>query len=448
MKNSLDLTQASIPKLIRQLAIPTSIGFFFNTMYNVVDTFFGGLISTQAIAALSLSFPVFFIVIALGSGISTGVTALISNSLGEKKEKDARNYAVQSISFSIIIGILLTILGFLFSPFLFKLLGAEGEYLTIAVSYINIILLGSVFFILTFVINGILSAQGDTKTYRNFLVAGFFLNLLLDPAFIYGWFGLPALGLTGVAWATFSIQAIGLIYMGYRVSLTKIFCRECLQYIKPKYQYYKNISAQSFPAGLNMLTVAIGIFVITYFISIFGKSAVAAYGIATRIDQIALLPNIGLNMAVLALIGQNNGAKKFDRCGEAYRTAMKYGFFLTTLGALAVFIFAGPLMSVFSKDQNVINIGVQYLHISILIYWAYTINFLTVSALQGLKKPNYAIWIGAYRQIAAPLVIFYLLSRLLNFGLTGIWWGIFIINWSAAVFSLFYVKRTLNKMFN
>jgi putative MATE family efflux protein len=441
-----DLTKGSIPIQIRKIAIPASVGFFFNTMYNVVDTYFGGLVSTDAIAALSLSFPVFFIIIAMGSGIGTGATALISNALGARESKKARLYSLQAISFSIIIGLALTVIGYFTAPLLFKILGAEGEYLNISVAYMNVILLGSVFFGLTFVINGILNAQGDTETFRNFLIIGFILNMIFNPWLMFGWLGFPALGFIGVAWSTFIIQIIGLIYMGRVIIKKNIFCKGCVKYFKPRLKIFKEISQQGFPASLNMMTVAIGIFVITYFISPFGKAAVAAYGVATRIDQIALLPSIGLNIAALTLIGQNNGAKQFERCKEIYKKVMQYGLAVTAIGMLLILLFRYQLMAFFTEDASVIDIGYFYLLISIFVYPAYTILFITVSALQGLKKPNFAIWIGAYRQILAPLIIFYLFSQVFGWGLSGIWWGIFTINWTAVVISLSYTKKVMNNL--
>ena len=150
-----ELTTKPVPQLIRQIAIPASVGFFFNTMYNVVDTFFGGLISTQAIAALSLSFPVFFIIIALGSGIGTGVTALVSNSLGSNNQTQAKRFAAQSLSYAIIVSLFLTFFGVFVSAPLFRILGASGEYLELALSYINVIFYGTIFFVLNFTLNSI-----------------------------------------------------------------------------------------------------------------------------------------------------------------------------------------------------------------------------------------------------------------------------------------------------
>jgi putative MATE family efflux protein len=441
------LISKPIPGLIAQLAVPASIGMFFNTMFNVVDTYFSGLISTEAVAALSLSFPVFFVILAMGFGVSTGATALIANALGAGDENGARLYAIQSVSFSVLLSMLLTLVGLLSAPALFRLLGASGSYLSIALAYINVIFLGMVFFSLNFVLNAILSAQGDTKSFRNVLIIGFFLNLVFDPWFIYGGYGMPALGLAGVAWATVLIQMISVCFMGLRVVRSALICRECLRMLVPRKAYFMEIAKQGFPASLNTMSIALGIFIITWFISKYGQAAVAAYGIATRVDQIALLPIMGLTTATLTLMGQNNGAGRFDRCREVYRSALVYGIFITTISMLIVFFLPRNIMQLFSGDEAVLGIGSFYLRISAFIYWAYIILFVAVAALQGLKRPAYAIWIGLYRQVVAPVIVFYTLANLLGMGLSGIWWGIFVVTWSATLFTLLYVRMTMNLMF-
>ncbi|HLC19289.1 MAG TPA: MATE family efflux transporter [Candidatus Nanoarchaeia archaeon] len=444
MHNAHDLTVGHIPSLIRKLAIPASIGFFFHTMFNVVDTYYGGLVSTEALAALSLSFPIFFIVIALSSGIGTGATALISNALGEKNKIEAREYAGQAISFGIIAGIILTVIGLLISPSLFRLMGASGTYLTTALEYMNVIFYGAIFFIINQMLNSSLSAIGDTKSFRNFLVIGFFLNVILDPWFLWGGYGLPAIGFAGIAWATILIQFMGTVYLTLRCIHENIIGNDWRQRLKPNLSYYKKIASQGFPASLNMMTIAIGIFVITYFVGWFGKQAVAAYGIGTRIEQIALLPMIGLNMATLAIAGQNNGAKMHERVVETWKTALRYGIMVVAFGFVVVFFAAPFLMRLFSNDTEVIEIGTTYLHIASFISIAYVLMFITIAALQAMKKPLFAIFIGAYRQIIAPVIIFYLLALVLGLGLSGIWWGIFIVNWSAAVITLLYGKKIMN----
>lgn len=446
MENNNHLTTAPVPQLIRMIAIPSSIGFLFNTLFNVVDTYFAGVVSTDAIAALSLSFPVFFIIIALGSGISTAATALVANSLGANDIRTARYYSVQAVSFSFFASLFLSWLGVVASPTLFRMLGASDSYLAMALSYSNVIFYGSIFFLLSFVLSGILASQGDTKTYRNLLIAGFFLNIVFDPWFISGGYGLPAMGLAGVAWATLAIQLLTTAFLLVKVGRTDIWCKECREMLAPRWRYYRDITQQAVPASLNMLTVAIGVFVITYFISRYGKAGVAAYGIATRIDQLATLPIIGLNIAALTLVGQNNGAKLFARVKEIIRACLLYGFYVTAIGVAVVFALSPQIMGLFTHDQEVVSIGAGYLRISAFVYFAYTILYVSTSALQGLKKPLYAIWIGLYRQIAAPLLVFWFLAVFLDWQLYGVWWGIMIVNTSAAIITMLYLKTVLKKI--
>ncbi len=372
----------SIPVLVRRLAIPASIGFFFNTMYNVVDTFYAGLVSTQALAALSLSFPVFFLIIAFGYGLSTGATALISNYLGAGNREKAIRYTAQSISYAVLLSIGLTIFGYFSAPFLFQILGASKNYLTMSLDYINVIYYGAVFFVLSFILNAPLNAVGNTKPYRNFLIIGFFLNLILNPIFMFGWIGFPALGLAGIALATVVIEILGCVYLCYKLYESGLINVSTRKSLLPDLKSFKDLTQQGFPASMNMATVAIGIFVITYFVSRFGKEAVAAYGIATRIEQIALLPTIGLNIATLSLVGQNMGANKCHRVRETLHTTLKYGAFVALFGVLLLFIFSKLLMGLFTDDHAVVNIGSVYLKIAAFLLWSYVIMFINVSALQ------------------------------------------------------------------
>ena len=442
----MNLTKDPVPKLIKQLAVPASVGFFFNTMYNVVDTYFAGKLSTDALAALSVSFPVFFILIAVSSGISQGATAILSNSLGADDRQEAQSMAVQSVLFSMTLGVLLMLIGFAACPTLFKILGAEGPYLSITTSYMNGILTGTLFFIGQSIGNAILNAQGDTTTFRNLLIAGFLMNLVLDPWFMYGGMGLPAMGIRGIALATVLIQALGCIYMAVKVSNSKLRLPWGRAAWFPDMQAWKQLAQQGIPASVNMMTVAAGIFVITWFVSFFSKEGVAAYGIATRIEQIILLPTIGLNIAVLALTGQNNGAGRIDRVREMRKFAMKAGLIMMLAGGVALYWSAGWMMQRFTDDTEVTRIGAEYLRIASITLCSYVILFQTVFMLQGLKRPMIALWIGLYRQILAPCIVFYLLAFVLDWKLDGIWWGIFGVTWSAALFTLALGNRILNQI--
>jgi putative MATE family efflux protein len=293
--------------------------------------------------------------------------------------------------------------------------------------------------------NAVLNAQGETKPFRNILIVAFFLNIGLDPWFIYGGLGVPAMGVVGIALATLAAEAVGCVYLGYKVLQTGLVSRGDLANALPKFGPFREIARQGLPASVNLLTVGMGIFVITYFVSLFGKEAVAAYGSAMRVEQIVLVPSIGLNVSTLTLVAQNNGARLFDRINQTLRISLSYGAVLMGIGTVLVLVGANYLMTFFTDDPSVIRIGATYLRIDALVFYAYVVLFVHVAALQGMKRPLYALWIGLYRQIVAPAILFWSLIHVFETGLTGIWWGIFAVTWSAALFTLFYARRLIGR---
>jgi putative MATE family efflux protein len=442
--NSQNLTTENIPTLIRQLAIPASVGMFFNTMYNVVDTFYAGLISTQAISALTLSFMIFFLIIGFGYGFSSAITALLGNALGKKRYKLASIYAHKGLIFVPVIGIVLTILGYFAAPYLFTLLGAKGEYLQISLDYINTILFGSIFFMFNFSLNSILVATGDTKSYRNSLIFGFFGNIILNPIFIYGF----NLGIKGLALATVLIQVINMFYLLYKVLQTKLVHFEKLEYFMPNLRIYKLFATQGLPASLNMLTMSIGSLILTYFVSHYGVQAVAGYGIGYRVEQLMLLPALGLNTAVLTLVSNNFGAKKYDRVIETLKVSIKYGFIISTIGIISLTILGRFIISLFDSNPIVVDFGVDYLLVEIWIFYAYVVLFICVSTLQAIKQPKMLLYIGLYRQIFAKLIIAYFIVKYFELDFIYLWFGILFMIYSAAIFAYFYTNGLLKKICN
>lgn len=428
------------------MAIPAGTGFFFNTMFNVVDIWYGGRLSTTALAAMSLSFPVFFILLAIGTGVSTGATALIGNALGRGARDEARQYVLQALSFALVHALALSLVGLVSLPYIFSFMGAQGEYLSLALNYMNVIFAGASFFLLNFVMSAILNSHGNTVTYRNFLICGFFLNLALDPWFMYGGLGLPAMGLSGIAFATVLIQCIGNFYLFSQLSRTGAVASFTLRELRPQWHYYKELFGQGFPAAMNMMTVTIGIFIITWFVGKFGQEAVAAYGIATRIEQIALLPVMGLNISTLALTAQNYGAGRFDRIRQVLAVSLRIGFMMAISGTLAALTFTSELMHFFTRDAAVVEVGIRFLRIEAFVFPAYVLLYICVSAMQGVKRPSFALWIGLYRQIAGPFLVFHILTTILGWGIMGIWWGIFTVTWSAAAIVVVYVSWILKKL--
>lgn len=441
-----DLTTAPIPELIRRLAIPASVGFLFNTLYNVVDTFWAGRYSTDGLAALSLSFPIFFLMIAMGMGFATGATALMGHALGSDDRRGAARIASQSLVLSLLAAIFIMVVGYLSVPSLFRLLGASDAYLRICLDYMFVILAGTPVLLQVHMCNAILNAQGDMTSFRNYLIVATLANIVLDPWFMFGGLGLPEMGMRGVAAATILVQVGGLLYLLRQALATGLLRRDAGAGYWPDRQILAAITGQGIPASANLMTVALGIFVITYFLSHFGQEVVAAYGVATRIEQLVLLPTIGLNTATLALAAQNGGALKFDRVRQAVRQALTYGAVIVACGLLLLLFAAEFLMQLFTDDPAVVATGAHYLRIAAFIQYAYVLLFVNTSTLQGLKRPAFALWIGLYRQLAAPFLFFWLATRVWNFGVDGVWAGVFAITWSAALVAVVFAQNVVRRL--
>jgi putative MATE family efflux protein len=417
----------------------------FNTLFNIVDTIYAGNIGTNALAGMSLSFPVFFVVISLAMGIGTGATALISNSLGEKDKSSFHNLGFNAVALGMLITIFITFFGsWLIAEPLMNLMGGAPDTIQYGLDYINFIFYGSIFFIMNMILNAMLSSQGDTKSYRNVLIIGFALNMILDPLFILGWFGLPKLGTIGVALATVIVQAVGTVYLTYRVIKSPSFELALFKKCRVQLKVWKDLLAQGIPATLNMMTIALGVFVINYFvIRLAGDATIAAYGAAVRIEQLALLPALGLNTAALTITGQNYGARNYDRILEVFKKTMLYSVLIMVLAMIIIYPTAPFLIRIFNQDPEVIEAGTVYLRIEYLCFTTYVIMNIAISVLQGLKRPGIAVYVGLYRQIIMPIAVFYVLSYVLNMGVLGVWWGVVFINWTATIFVIIYVLRKL-----
>lgn len=439
-----DLTQGDLKQHIFAMAIPASIGMLFQALYNITDAYYVGQISTQALAALSLTFPVYFMIIALGSGIGGAVTAFVAQFLGAKNPDAAKSIAHQSVGLSLVLSIVLGVLGLLSSPFLFSLLGAKGEVLGFSLEYMNIIFFGLPFFFLSMLANSMLSAIGDTKRFGISLVIGFFLNLVLDPAFMYGWWGLPAMGIAGVAFATVLAQGFNLVYMSWPIIKTKL-----IDFSQPQLffelSYLGNIVSQGVPSSLNYASTALGFLVITGFVSTYGDAALATYGIGTRIDQLIVLPCLGFAIATVAIVGQNYGAKNWERIKQHYATALMYGISSMSFGVVIVWVFAPQIVSLFSNDPLVLLKSVEYLRITSFGYIAVAVLMVSRSMLQGLTKASHSLAISLLQIFVISIPAILTFGYFFKENEISIWFGILTTLFATAAIAYWYVLHILNK---
>ena len=434
----MDLLKDNIPKLVRKLSVPAMVGTLFQTLYNVVDTFFAGKISPEALSALSKSFPIYFIIIATSIGVTVAGTSLIGNSIGEKDNKKTLNYFSHIIYYGILISIFITFLGLYFSEPVFFLMGSTEEVASLGLEYTNIIYSGSFLFILVVSLNSLLHAEGDTKTYRNALILSFFLNILLNPILIFGFYFIPALGMKGIAIATLIAQTVAFLIIFKKVLKSNLFKNILISYFIPKFFFLKNIFFQSMPIIISICGYSIASAIVFKYAGLSGEYAAAGYGAGTKIEQVVLLPILGINTAIITIIAQNFGARNILRIKETYFQAIKYAFIIMIISSFIIYFGAEMITKLFSKDLEVVEFGKLYLEISAFVLPAYPIFFLSNGFFMALKKAENALIANICRNGIFPFVVFYT-AIYFNSDFSEFFWLWVIFNW---IFSLMYLGYT------
>ena len=447
MSKSIKLTKDPIWTLLRKVTIPASVGSLFQTFYNLVDTWFAGKISAEAIGAIAKSFPIYFTIIAVGVGIGAATNAMIGNSIGEKKERVASLYIAQSLIFAVVVSILVTLFGLNASNFLLGVMGSNAEGIVLTRKYLDIIFYGTFIVLIQISLNGTLNAQGDTKSYRNVLIFSFFLNIFLNPLFIWGYGFIPGFGIAGLAIATVISQLIGTIYLAYKVNNCKIRAYLKIECFIPKFHFLKSLTNQAVPVMFSMLFIGVGIFNILYFIGKFGDLATAGYGAALRIEQVFLLPVIGLNTAVLSIGGQNFGAKAYDRIRELYTKALFFGVSFMVVAGIIIFLGAEFFVSLFTDNQEAIKHGAIYLKVAAFIGPIYPSFFITTAVFQAIKKPLYSLYLSILRLTAFPFLSLWYVINIRGGDYKDIFYTILVTNWVMGIALLIFIGYFLNNVF-
>ena len=447
MSQQIKLTKDPIWILLRKVTIPASTGSLFQTFYNLVDTWFAGKISAEAIGAIAKSFPIYFVIVAVGVGISAATNASIGNLLGEKKERRASLLIAQSVVFAITVSIIVTFFGINSSNFLLSILGSDQQSIILTRQYLDIIFYGTIIVLVQTSLNGTLNAQGDTKSYRNVLIFSFFLNIFLNPLFIWGYGIVPAFGISGLAIATVISQFIGTLYLAYKVNSCKLKEYLKIKCFVPKPELIRDLLEQSLPIMFSMLFIGVGIFNVLYFIGQFGELAAAGYGAALRIEQVFLLPVIGLNTAVLSIGGQNFGAKNFDRIRELYKKALLFGSSFMICAGLIIFFNAEYFVSLFTDNVEVIKHGIIYLQIAALIGPIYPVFFITTAVFQALKKSIYSLYLSILRLTAFPFLCLWYVINIKGGDYEDIFYTIMATNWIMGIAVLLFIGYFLNNVF-
>ena len=420
-----DLTKGPMALHFRRLAIPAALGMLFATLYNVVDVYYAGKLSTDAQAGLAIGYQAFFILMALGFGLSSALSALVSNAKGSGETSQVRQYISQGLTFAVILTLLSMIVGCFIGPTLIGIVSEPGAYRNAGLGYFGWLIFALPGFLIAYGGNGILQAHGDTLSMQRALMLAFVANIILNPLFMFGVPGyLTGMGFNGIAAATIISQTCVMLFILFR-----IFQLEAMQSLKlseflPSKDIFKQIFSQLLPASTALMVMFISGFVVQFALKQFGGHAVAAYGVALRIEQILLLPVLGMTGALLPIAGQNFGAKEFERVRSALKYCWKAGFVMSIVAVPALLFGASFAMSLFTNDPDVIRAGSSYLRVDAFLFPIYMMLFSINSILQAFKKAIWTLYISIYRQGFGVAFFVWVFISIFNFDVQGVWLGI------------------------
>jgi putative MATE family efflux protein len=408
--------------------------------------YYAGLLSTDAQAGLAIGYQAFFILMAVGFGLSSALSTLVSNAKGSGDAAEAQRYVVQGLAFGGVITASCMVIGWFLGPELIVLVSEPGAYRDAAMGYFYWLIFALPGFLLAYGGNGILQAHGDSRSMQRALMAAFIANIGLNPLFMFGLPGVwSGMGFNGIAAATIISQTGVMVYILVRIFRLEVMQSVQITAFQPDKDSFRKIFAQLLPAGSAMIIMFISGFVVQFALKTFGGHAVAAYGVALRIEQILLLPVLGMTGALLPIAGQNFGAQKYDRVRKALKYCWGVGFAMTALATPILFFGGTFVMALFSNDPDVIRAGSSYLRVDAFLFPIYMMLFSINSLLQAFKQAIWTLWISVYRQGFAVAFFVWVFISFTDFGVQGVWFGIAAAvtsGWVLALIILRNVART------
>lgn len=401
-----------VKKTLLTLAVPSMIGMVVSALYNLVDTMFVGMLNdTNSMAAVSVSFPFFVVLMALGLLIGVGAASCTGRLLGAQKYEEANRAGGLSVLLSIGISIGIMIIGFTFMDGIMKIMGASQEVLPYAKSYSNWLLIGAIFTITNLVLNNLLRTEGASKKSMNTIIVGAVANIILDPIFMWG----LDLGLAGAAIATAISQGISTllmaIYYARKKSQIKINLVTIFKKTPNDKQIVKEIFAVGIPIFVSQFLAAVAFTILNSAASIFGSAALAAMGIVNKIYTITTQMVGGFNNAYLPFASFNVGAKRYDRVRESMNFSLCVTFIYSIVVTVIVCIVPEFFIKLFSSDPEVISLGVNAIKMQHYLLIGYAFIFIMTSTFQAMKETKKAGVLSFARQGLLLIPLTFILPR-------------------------------------
>ena len=419
-KRTADLGTAHLGPLMVKLSIPGMVGMLVMSLYNIIDTFWvSGLPNgTNAIAALTVLFPLQMIVGAVGMGTAAGVTSLVARRFGAGRAQEANEAAGNAITFSVLAGAVFTLAGLTASGPLVRLLGATPDIVTLAVAYLRFVAIGFPFMLLANVLNALYRGAGNTLTPMAIMAAAAATNAVLDPLLIYGPGPFPRLEIQGAAIATVIAQVgsaiASVLYLrtrhsGYRVRVPHLRLRSGV---------VRDIAQVGAPATADSLLRSLVASIYNHVLSGYGPAAIAAQGLSMRVLMLVIsCLGGGVNQALTPIVGYTFGARDYRRMWRAYKIAAVW----TSGGGLllggAVCVFAKTLIGPFAKEPELLRLGVLSLQLKMCTFFLMEPQMMAVFSLQGMGMGGRAMLLTVSRNTVFLVPALFLLTP--HFGVTG-----------------------------
>lgn len=422
-----DFTTGSIPRHILAFSWPMFLGNLLQALYNTVDSFWvGRYIGPEALGAVSVSFPIIFALISLVLGLTMASTTMVAQYRGAGEHRMVRKTVANAHLLIAIVGAVSAAAGLVLSDETLRLMQTPEEILEPATLYLNIFLLGLVPMFLYNVASSILRGLGDSQTGLRYLAYATIFNIVADPLFIFGVGPIPAMGIKGVAIATVLAQVLSaVLIIRYLVRKTDLLSFEP-ELWRLDWSLCRRMFQMGIPAGLQAVVVSMGMIVLTSIINTFGPMTVAAFGVASRMDQFAFMPAQSISLAVSALVGQNLGANRHDRVREIFRWSMQLAFGITAVVTIIAFFNPTLLIRIFTTDADVLREGAGYLRIVGLSYIPLALMFTVGGVLRGAGDTTASMVISVVTLWLVRLPLAYLLAFRLGWGVNGAWMSILV----------------------
>ncbi|MDU5571168.1 MAG: MATE family efflux transporter [Peptoniphilus harei] len=439
--NENKLGTMSIPKLLFQVSFPIVVSMFIQSMYNLVDSYYIGKINEEAFTAISIAFPIQNIMIGIAVGTGVGMNSLISRYLGEKNYEKSNRTAETGLALAIIYGIILLILSrFLPRPFLSAQTTNEN-IIAYGIDYLQIVMGLSIGVFTQIFLERTLQSTGRSIFTMLTQLIGAVLNIILDPIFIFGYFGLPAMGVKGAAIATVTGQIIGALFGSF---FEYKFNKE-ITIKKPvlDLDIVKGIYVVGVPSMITITIQSFTIYVLNKMLSEISTSAIAALGAYFKVQSFVFMPIFGVNNGLVPIVAYNYGAKNKDRILKTIKLAFITVTFMMIFVSAIIIIFPRELLGIFSASSKMLEIGIPMLRICALSYIFAGISIVGTAVFQAFGNGILALFDSILRQIIVLLPVAYIAIK--YFTVNEIWWGYVIAEFASTLFVIYLMNTFVRK---